>query len=175
MPILPEGASAPVDRLHPVSGLPVVFGGAPVVVVFLRDLHGTTARTALARLTAIWPALDAAGVRLAAVTRTDLTYARDYVPRHHVIFPLVVDVDGTLSAQFGIDAPGSLLRALTGVRPAQLRAWFDGLGLGRDAAWPDAQLGGELVFDREGRVVHSRAFTSVLDGPDIDTLQARAR
>lgn len=175
MSILPVGAPAPLDRLHPVSGLPVVFGGAPVIVVFLRDLHGTTARTALARLTEAWPALDAAGVRLAAITRTDLTYARDYVPRHHVIFPLVVDEDGSLAERFGVGGPGPLLRGLTGVRPAGVRAWLDGLSHGRDPAWPDGQLGAELVFDRDGRVVHSRAFASVLDQPDVDTLTAHAR
>ncbi len=174
MSVLSLGSLAPIERLNPVSGLPVVFGGAPVVVVFVRDLHGTTARVAIKRLTAVWPSLDAAGVRLAVVTHTDLTYARDYVPRHHVIFPLVVDEDRSLREKFGLKTDPTYMRSLRALRPKALRAWLDGLNESRDPAKPNGDLGGEFVFDRSAKLIHVRAYASVLDLPDAEQLSAKA-
>ena len=170
--VLSLGSISPIERLNPVSGLPVVFGGAPVVVVFVRDLHGTTARVAIKRLTAVWPSLDAAGVRLAVVTHTDLTYARDFVPRHHVIFPLVVDEDRSLREKFGLETDATYLQSLRALRPRAVRAWLDGLNESRDPAKPNGDLGGEFVFDRHGTLIHARGYSSVLDVPDADALLA---
>ncbi len=171
MSILNEGVPVPVTQLNPVSGLPVLFGTLPAVVVFIRDLHGTTARMALAALTAAWSELDAKAVQLAVVTRTELTYARDYVPRHHVLFPLVVDETGLLREQFGMESDPTFTRSVLRLRPSNVKAWLDGLSLSRDLAMPNGDLGGELAIDRNGRVAYSRAFTSVLDQPDVRRLK----
>jgi len=141
--ILNEGVPVPVTQLHPVSGLPVTFGTLPVVIVF---------------------------IQLAVVTRTDLTYARDYVPRHHVLFPLVVDETGDIRAQFGLETDATFTRSLLRLRPSNVKAWLDGLSLSRDPAMPNGDLGGELAIDRNGRVIYARAFTSVLDQPDVQRL-----
>lgn len=170
MSILNEGVPVPVTQLNPVSGLPVTFGTLPAVIVFIRDLHGTTARMAIDALTKAWSTLDAKAVQLAVVTRTELTYARDYVPRHHVLFPLVVDETGDLRAQFGLEADPTFTRSLLRLRPSTVKAWFDGLSLSRDPALPNGDLGGELAVDRNGRVIYARAFTSVLDQPDVQRL-----
>lgn len=170
MSVLSIGSISPIQRLTPVSGLPVVFGTRPVIVVFVRDLHGTTARVAIKRLTAVWQRLDAAGVRLAVVTDTDLTYARDFVPRHHVIFPLVVDTDRGLRADFGLETDPSYTRSLRALRPSALRTWFDGLNESRDLAMPNGDLGGEFVFDDSGKLIYTRGYQSVLDLPDAEQL-----
>lgn len=170
MSVLSEGVPVPVAQMEPVSGLPVVFGKLPAVVVFVRDLHGTTARVAIARFEVVRQKLDAAGVQMAIVTRTDLEYARDYVPRHHVLIPLVADVEGDLRKQFGLGSDGAFTGSLLALRPSTLRAWFDGMSLGRDPAMPNGDLGGEFVIDRNGRVVYSRGFKGGLDLPDIDKL-----
>ncbi len=172
MSVLNEGVVVPVTHLNPVSGLPITFGTSPAVVVFVRDLHGTTARMALAALSTIWSELDAHGVQLAVVTHTDLTYARDYVPRHHVLFPLIVDETGGLREQFGLGTDGALTGTLLSLRPGNVRAWFDGLGLSRDLALPNMELGGEFAIDRNGRVVYARAFSGLLDHPDLERLKA---
>lgn len=167
-----EGQQVPLTQLQPVSGLPVIFGAKPAVVVFVRDLHGTTARIAIQKLTAVWSKLDASGVQLAAVTRTDLEYARDYVPRHHVIFPLVVDEDGAIREQFGLATDKAFMGSLGALRPTTAKAWFDGLSLSRDLAMPNGDLGGEFAIDRAGRVAYSRLYKGALDLPDVPKLMA---
>lgn len=174
MSLLNEGVPVPVTQLNPVSGLPVTFGTLPAVIVFIRDLHGTTARMAIAALTKVWSELDAKAVQLAVVTNTDLTYARDYVPRHHVLFPLVVDETGVIREQFGLGTDKMFTGTLLALRPSNVKAWFDGLGLSRDLAMPNGDLGGEFVIDRNGRVVYARAFKGVLDQPDVNALKAAA-
>lgn len=171
MSVLNEGVPVPVAQLNPVSGLPVTFGALPAVIVFVRDLHGTTARMALAALTSIWSELDARAIQLAVVTHTDLTYARDYVPRHHVLFPLVVDETGELREKFGLGSDSAFTGTLLSLRPRNVKAWVDGLGLSRDLVMPNTELGGEFVIDRNGRVVYARAFKGVLDQPDIAKLK----
>ncbi|MSP56329.1 MAG: redoxin domain-containing protein [Myxococcales bacterium] len=170
MSVLSEGVPVPVAQLEPVSGLPVAFGKLPAVVVFLRDLHGTSARVAIGRFEVVRQKLGAAGIQAAIVTRTSLEYARDYVPRHHVLIPLVADVDGDIRKQFGLGTDPVYTGSLLALRPSTLRSWFEGWGLGRDPAVPNGDLGGEFVVDRTGRVVYSRGFKGALDLPDIDKL-----
>lgn len=118
--------------------------------------------------------MDAAGVDMAIVTRTDLEYARDYVPRHHVLIPLMTDEDGRLRALFEIGRDKTGAGTLLALRPATVRAWADGLNLGRDLVVPNGDLGGEFVIDAQGTIVYARAFAGALDLPDVAGLSERA-
>jgi peroxiredoxin len=153
----------------------VATGGSPLVVLFLRGLDGGLARAAIAAAHAALPRLDAAGVRLVAFTRSDLDFARDFVPRHHVLFPVVVDSDGAWFATYGVARDRGLLRSVTGLRPAKVRAAFGTLGRGTGLPRGGAdQLPAEFVVDADGRLRYARYGRTVLDLPDFEALCAAA-
>lgn len=99
-----EGDPAPELRGRPISGLPVDLGellrGGPVVVAFLRPPGSRSATRAVARLDPLVDLLVGGGV--IAVTRGDLAAARDWVPRIHARFPVVLDADGSIFAAWGV-------------------------------------------------------------------------
>lgn len=112
---LQPGQPAPPLEGQPVFGLPLHVGTpaqrAPAVVCFLRHLGSPPTRAALARLQAAMPAFDHAGVDLIAVSASGLPLARDFVPRHHLLFPLLCDPGGAHAARWGLSpfTPAELL------------------------------------------------------------------
>jgi peroxiredoxin len=167
--VLRPGEPAPRLEAQPVSGLPVRVGEGPLAIVFLRSLSGWVAREAVARVTAAFSRFDEAGVRVVAVTRCDLELARDFVPREHVLFPVVVDETGAWFDAFGVGRDRGLLGTLA--RPTLLPNLAAALGRGR--AKPDGgydQLGAEVLVGADGIVRHARYARSVLELPDVEGL-----
>ncbi len=171
--MLRNGDHAPPFRVQPVFGLPVQTGGRPLVVLFLRSLSGGLARAAIAEAERVLPRLDAAGIGMVAFTRCDLTLARDFVPRQHVLFPIVVEPDSTRFEAWGVGRDRGLARSLVGLRPATVRSALSSLGLGRGR--PDGgvdQLPAEFVVGADGRIRHARYGRTIFDLPDVEALCA---
>lgn len=172
---LAPGALAPGFEQRPVFGLPVVVPPpAPLALCFVRHLGSPVARDALARLQARFADFDRLGVRLVAVSQTDLRGAQDFVPRHHLLPALLVD-DGTLHDAYGVAALGALASTLSRLRPGAVRQALGSLqhGVGRPAAVD--RLPAEFLIGRDGRIGHARYGRGLHELPDLDALLSAAR
>lgn len=174
---LSVGDAAPAIDARPLFGLPVRTPGAAggrqaLAVVFLRALGGGNARSAVRALNASYARFDAAGVQVVGISRTDLVVARDFVPRYHVLFPIVADTDGALSAAWGIGRDRGLVRSFVGLarRPAALGNALAAAWEGRSPPEHVDQLPAEFVVGLDGAVRYARYGTTVWDQPDIEAL-----
>lgn len=174
--MLRPGDAAPMFTLQPVMGLPVKLEGHVTVVCFLRPLEGSVSRTAIATLQEAWSRFDAEGIQLVGITRTDLTFGRDFVPRYHVLFPIVIDETGEYSQAYDIPCDKGFMGTLKGLRPEAVRTFVGSLEHGRGAPrLPSTILPAEFVIGRDGAVRYAHYATSVLDQPDIEALWNAAR
>lgn len=169
--MLRPGDVAPQWTLHPIMGLPVDMTRAPTVLLFVRPLEGSSPRVTVNRLQEAWPRFFADGIQVAAITRCDLTFARDFFPRYHVLFPLVVDETGEYFQSYDVGSDRGFVGTLKGLGPSAFRTLRAGLRLGR-ARWgmPSAQLPAEFVVAPDGTVRYAHYATSVLEQPDIEAL-----
>jgi len=155
------GDPAPDLRLHPVFGLPVDLARGPRVLAFFPALDTTATRATIAALETALPRFDPAGIAVLGIARGRLHEARDFVPRHHVLFPVVIDEPGICFEAFGVPR-----RAAGLLRPggplAALRAWRAGAPFDQLPAW--------VVVGADGRVRFARMGRTVMDQPDIETL-----
>jgi peroxiredoxin len=172
--MLKEGDPAPAFSARPIFGYPVEIPeslrSGPIVLVFVPYLGSPFARRTLALLQERFADFDRRGVRIVAITQTDLTAARDFVPRYHLLYPLITDPDGELQSLFDIQEDRYLLSSIRGLIGRRQRAgglfdfgvgWFNG---------PVRQLGAEFVLDRSGTVRCAHYATGVTDVPDVDAL-----
>lgn len=169
--MLQVGDLAPPLRVQPVFGMPVKTGGRPLVVCFVRSLSGGFARAAIARLEAAWARFDAAGVGVVVLTRCDLTLARDYVPREHLLVPVAVDPTGAVFDAWGVGRDRGLAGTLRGLRPSHLRGLGEALSHGR--ARPDGGLDllpADFVVGADQRLRYVKFGRTLFDLPDIEAL-----
>ena len=94
----------------------------PLVLVFVPGLASPVARNHLASLQSRVADFDLAGVGLYALTPSTLVSAQDFVPRHHLLFPLIADKDRPASI---IDTQSQALNT----RLRQLAEMLDNDGL----------------------------------------------
>ena len=117
--MLSAGSPTPYFEHKPVFGYPidsrVVATRRPFALVFLGAVTNPAILTTLADLTSVWPELDEKGIGLCGVVQGRLIDVRDFVPRHHVLFPILHDTDGSLTARFELPAPKQT--------ESRLRAW----------------------------------------------------
>jgi peroxiredoxin len=180
---LSAGDPAPLLDARPLFGLPVRTPGrgggkGPLVVVFLRSLGGGNARAAVRALNAAYSRFDAEGVEVVGVTRSGLEVARDFVPRYHVLFPIVADLDGTITAAWHIGRDRGLARSALALptRPAALTTALTAAWEGRSAPEHADALPAEFVVGRDGALRHARYGRTIWDQPDIEALwQAATR
>lgn len=172
--MLKEGDPAPAFSARPIFGYPVEIpkslADGPIVLCFVPFLGSPFTRRTLADLQDRYADFDRRGIRIVAVTQTDLTAARDFVPRFHLLYPLITDPDGALQGIFDIQEDRYMLSSLrsivaggSGSRGAFQfgMGWFNG---------PLRQLGAEFVIDRSGIIRMVHYATGVTDSPDIDAL-----
>lgn len=168
-----QGDRAPLFRFHLISGLPVDMARQTTVLAFLRPITGSQSRIAVNRLQEAWPRFDAAGVQIVGITQVDLEFARDFVPRYHVLFPMVCDVPGEYFAAYQTQHDKGFLGTLKSLGPAALRSLSDGFNLGRAGAnLPSGQLPATFVVGADGTVRYARYGTTVFEHPDIEALWA---
>jgi len=156
--VIAPGTAAP--RLHgqPVFGLPYDLAAArargPVLVAFWSALSNAGTLRNLASLTGAWPRADAEAGGIVAVTRSPLEAARDFVPRHHVLFPVLVDESGTFFDAWGVGRASGLAAALVRARPEPLRRALSVLRNGQPLPEAHAdQLPAAFLVGRDGAVV----------------------
>ena len=158
--MISPGAVAPLLVGQPVFGLPFDLARlqrrGPVIVVFLGGLSGASALENVQRLTAIWPRVDAEAGGMVGITRSPLEAARDFVPRHHVLFPVLCDESGQHTGAWGVGRAGGLAALLLRARPDLLRRAVSVVRTGQPMpeANPD-QLPAAFVVGADGVVRYS--------------------
>ena len=173
--MLSAGATVPSFSRRPVFGLDVVVPPPqrPIVLCFVRSLSNPLTREALAILQQHWPRFDLEGVQVVAVTDSEPVVAQDFVPRYHVLFPVICDPEHALFQAFqvgGDQALAGTVRALAGggVRNA-FRALRHGHG---PLERKQLKLPAEFVVAPDGRLLYSHYGRSMTDVPDVDALIA---
>jgi len=81
--------------------LPEDLKGGPVALVCLGGVSTPDTRAAVGALQDASAELDRHGVRLIALTTSDLTRVQEFVSRYHVLFPMVADPDCALRSKLG--------------------------------------------------------------------------
>jgi len=178
--VIGAGSAAPPLRGQPVFGLPfdlerVRLRGA-VAVVFMAPLLAGVSQRNLAALTSVWPRIDAEAGGLVLVSRSPLETARDFVPRHHLLFPMLVDETGEMAAAWGVGKAAGLASRLVRARPAFVRnalsVWRNGQPL--PEANEDA-LPAAFVVAADGLVSWVWRATAVNDRLDAEAVWAAMR
>jgi peroxiredoxin len=176
--MLTAGETAPAFDKQPVFGLPVQVPPRryPQIVCFVRGLSSPMAREALTVLQQAWPRFDVEGFGVLAVTSSRLRPAQDYVPRHHLLFPLVVDPDHELFGRFGVGGDKALVGTLRGLAMGGARRAVRALRHGHGALERgQLQLPAEFVIAPDGKLLYARYGEAVTDLPDVEALLAAAR
>jgi peroxiredoxin len=149
---------------------------APVVVAFLPPPGTPQAVGAIAAVHAALPRLEEAGVPVWGVIRSTLEQARDFIPREHVRFPVLVDATGATFDAWEVGTDRLLVRTLLdALRPRAARALASGWwgAVGRPAG-PVGQLGAWFVVGRDGRLRYAAYGRSAMDAADPEALHAAA-
>lgn len=166
------GQRAPTLKGQPVFGLPVETGaGTPMAVLFLRDLAGSTSRATVGRVHSALGKFEAQAIPVVALTRTPLEDARDFVPRYHVLFPVIVDETGEHFAAWSVKRDKLLLGTLTRMRPATLKHLVSSMSAGRGLPRGGLDiLPAYFGIKADGTVAYARYAESVLEQPDMDSI-----
>ncbi len=173
------GSRAPGLHGQPVFGLPFDLTRAqargPVLVAFWSALSNAGTLRNLSALTEAWPRADAEGGGIVAVTRSPLEAARDFVPRHHVLFPVLVDERGTFFESWGVSRATGLAAALVRVRPEPLRRALSVLRNGQPLPEAHAdQLPAAFLVGRDGIVRKAWQGSGVDDVIPMETTWGEA-
>jgi len=173
--VIEPGATAPALVGQPVFGLPFDLARArrrgPVVVAFWGALSSPATLENLARLTEVWPRIDAQAGGVVAVTRSPLEAARDFVPRHHVLYPVLVDTTGAIAEAWGVGAAHGLDALRLRAQPALLRRAVSVLRNGQ--ALPEAhadQLPAAFVVGADGVVRYAWRGRALRDRFDMEAV-----
>ncbi len=176
--MLTAGETAPAFDKQPVFGLRVQVPPRryPQVVCFVRGLSSPFSREALALLQAAWPRFDVLGFGVLAVTSSELKAAQDFVPRHHMLFPLIVDPSRELFSSFQVGGDKALIGTLRGLAMGGARQAVRALRHGHGALERgQLQLPAEFVIAPDGRLLYAHYGEAVTDLPDVDALLEAAQ
>jgi peroxiredoxin len=173
-PLSPGELASPFD-LAPISGPRVRTGRGPLVIAFLRALGGGNARAAVRALNTSFAQFDADGIGVVGFTRTTPEVANDFVPRHHVLFPIVNDPEGRWFDAYGVRRDRALVRSLVGLGPAAARRAITAVWEGRSRPEDPDRLPAYLVLARDGTVSYARYGATIWEQPDVPRLLAEAR
>ena len=147
----------------------------PLVLVFVPGLASPVARNHLASLQSRVADFDLAGVGLYALTPSTLVSAQDFVPRHHLLFPLIADPERSIHRLYGAGRMGPR-QALRSLQPESLKqgaaALRQGAGLGVRGTLRGAR---GFVVGRGGLLLHTYCAPSLFEPLPIDELLAVAK
>ncbi len=175
---MPEvGETAPALAGQPVFGVPfdlVRAGGRGVVLIaFVRPPGSPHAQKAIGRLHSLWAEIDAAGGAIVVVTSGSLESVRDWVPREHILVPVLHDERGELHAAWGVGRDAAWRTLARGAGP--IRGLVSALRPGKALIRPeDDYLPAEFVV-RNDRVTYAAVGRSVLHLPDTNALRQAAQ
>lgn len=168
--MLNEGDNAPAFSARPIFGAPIVIPGAdprPLVLAFVGSLASPFTRRWLSMLQERFADFDRSGARVAAIARADEIAAQDFVPRFHLLFPLAVDPDGDIAAQYGVGVDRMLLGSLRHGLLGELRG-----ALGHGVGWGRGSIRTlPAAFVIRGSTIESVGYSkSISDTPDMEAL-----
>ena len=171
--MLQAGQQAPQFLRRPVFGLELdleeLTSSRPLALVFVGSLGSEQGMRILMSLQSQCSEFEREGVGLLAVTSSGLLLARDFVPRHHLLFPLIADPDGELAEAYQVGDAG-LRHLLQGWSPAglrsRLRLFQQGLGWQRD---PRADLPAAFLVSPGGSLAQVQ-YESASSTLDIDSM-----
>ncbi|MCP4810809.1 MAG: redoxin domain-containing protein [Proteobacteria bacterium] len=172
--MLTAGQIAPTFEKRPVFGLPVSVPHTrySTVICFVRGLGSPLTREALSLLQDRWAEFDELGHRIVAITDSPASMAQDFVPRYHVLFPVICDPGQELFKLYEVGGHIELagnLRGLAGSARSAFRALRHGHGpLERN----HLKLPAQFCVASDGRLTHARYGRAMTDVPEIDDLLA---
>jgi len=123
---------------------------------------------------------DRLGVTVVAITQSGVELARDFVPRHQLLFPLATDPEGSVHERYEIEHVGmekALMGALAERGPHGLlnavlsHRWLPGTDVQNR---PHGQLPAEFLVSRDGELRYVHYAESICDMPDMEALLACA-
>ncbi|MCK6524895.1 AhpC/TSA family protein [Myxococcota bacterium] len=172
--MLSVGDIAPPLDGQPVFGLPVALGAAqrhPVAVCFVRHLGSPFCRAALAQLQARYAEFDVVGAQVLVITTSPFEVATDFVPRHHLLFPVLCDPDRVHFEAWGVGIDRALVGTARSLALGGLPELAEGLKHGQGRLDGDPrQLPAWFVVGPGGRVRFARLGAAVTEGPPIDAM-----
>lgn len=166
---LKPGDIAPSFRIQPVFGLPLQVPGRRSLLLFLRPLSSPSTRSLLATLQASHRDFDR--LQVVQFTRSSLEQCRDFVPRQHLLLPLVSDPEGQWYRAYGV---GDGL-ARTFLNPRAFLQYSSRLSMGHGR--PEGALGQQtaaLLLDPEAKVLWSWYGRGIFDLPSKEQLSEAA-
>ncbi len=104
--VLKPGQRAPEFTLLDQSGATVrsadLLATGPLVVSFYRGTWCPYCNTEIDALAQMYPELHAAGANLVAISPQSAEDAREYLSKHAIPFPILVDPDASVAESFGL-------------------------------------------------------------------------
>lgn len=159
---LKPGDKAPPFRLQPVFGLPLELPGTPSLLLFLRPVGSVHTRSMLSAMQEAHREFD--GIQVVQFTRSALEPARDFVPRQHLLLPLVCDPAGEWYRQYGVrESFFSGIRGIWGL-PEKLSK-----GRGAIEA-PYGQNAAAFLVSAEGTIRWTWYGRGIFDLPKVSSL-----
>ena len=171
--MLKAGGVAPQIDMQPVFGLRVNLQKwvekRAAVIIFVRGLNDPFCRQAMASIQEEYPKFDLAGIQVLVVTRSNLETARDFVPRYHVLAPVIADSEGALFEAFGVSSAGmkQTLKALVGDITKMNEGFKFGVGLPEGVS---KQFPAEFVIGKDLNVVYANLGDRFSHQPDLAKL-----
>lgn len=170
--MLTVGQTAPAFTRQPVFGLPAqVPCGRPIAVLFVRSLSSPWTRESLAQVQAEFPRFDLAGARVVAITDSGLDVGRDFVPRYHVLFPVVCDPDQALFQEWGVGGDGAVLGTVRALAMGNVRAAARALRHGHGPLERrQLKLPASFVVGPDGALTFAQYARSVTEPPPLQAM-----
>ena len=174
--MLKSGDQVPSLSARPIFGpaltLPADLAAGPLILHLCGSLASPFVRQGLALFQARFADLDRRGVRVVAISQSAVEAAQDFVPRHHLLFPLIADPDGSLSAPWGVQRDALLLRS---ARHLLLGGGLARLGdaLGHGVGWTAGavrQQGATFLLGRDGTVRYAHYAAGISEPPPVEAL-----
>ena len=125
--MLSIGDPAPSFERQPVFGLPVRVPSTPLLLCFVRSLSSPLTRERLAQLQLRNGDFDVEGIRIAVITDSKVELAQDFVPRYHVLAPVICDPEQVLFEAWGVGGHSPVMGRLRGLGVANVRGAFRAL------------------------------------------------
>lgn len=118
----------------PVFGMPIdsaeVTRSSPMALVFLRYAGSAHTRRTAVDLHAVWADLDHQDVRLVVVTEGSVKAVNDFVPRYHLLYPVLHDATGELYDAYQVPRDRAYVKTLLALRPWIVRDYVSSLSAG---------------------------------------------
>jgi peroxiredoxin len=177
--VLQIGDSAPTFSRLPVFGMPIdtqaLLRHRTLAVVFFRYAGSAHTRRTALELHEVFAELDQNDVSLVGVTEGSGKTVRDFVPRYHLLYPVIHDEDEALYRAFQVEKDRGFLRTLLALRPSIVTNYARSLTSGHGALdGPLNRAPAAIVVAPGNRVAWTWYGRSALDLLDVGAMAKAA-